>query len=117
MQGISKETITEKVKDAIYETGLLSPRGAITVNQRFKQDYGLQGKGPIAAFTSQVNSRFKPYGKSISTVAMAKCNRVSDLISKLAGPKSALIKKPISLSKEIGIKSSGKTLRKAKVSS
>jgi hypothetical protein len=116
MQGISKETITEKVKDVIFETGLLSPRSAITVNQRFKQDYGLQGKGPIAAFTSQVNARFKPYGKSISTAAMAKCVRVSNLISNLAGQKSGLTKKPISLPKKINTKSSKKTSRKAKVS-
>jgi hypothetical protein len=117
MLGISKETITEKVKDVIFETGLLSPRSAITVNQRFQQDYGLEGAGPIAAFTSQVNARFRPYGKSISTVAMAACVRVSDLISQLAGRTSGLIKKPISLPKKIGTKSGSRTSRKAKVPS
>lgn len=84
MLSISVQTITEKVKDVIFETGLMSPRSAITTSQRFKEDYGLVGSGPIAAFTSRVNGKFKPNGITISVPAMAGCARVSNLISLLS---------------------------------
>lgn len=90
MPNISEPTATELVKDVIYETGLFSPRGAITTRHRFKEDYGLEGRGPIAAFTSRINGRFKPYGKTISPAQMAGCKRVSNLVSLLASSQNAL---------------------------
>ncbi|MGE3992658.1 hypothetical protein [Pseudorhodoplanes sp.] len=93
MLGISKKTITEKVKDVIYETGLFSPRSGITIYHRFKEDYGLEGAGAIAAFTSRVNGRFKPYGATISTTEMAGCARVSNLISLLFKKANKLVRK------------------------
>ena len=83
MRSISKDTITEKVKDVIYETGLLSPRSAITTKQRFSADYGLEDGGAIAAFTARLNTQFRPYGITVSRDEMAACERVSNLITLL----------------------------------
>lgn len=83
MRGISEQTITEKVKDVIFETGLFSPRSAIRPHHRFKADYGLDGRGPVAAFTSRINGAFRPHGITISPTEMAGCLRVLDLISLL----------------------------------
>lgn len=83
MPCISEQTIVEKVKDVIYETGLMSPRSAISMAHRFKEDYGLSGKGPLIAFTTRVNDQFEPYGIGISVDAMSACVRVSDLVATL----------------------------------
>jgi acyl carrier protein len=90
MRGISKETITEKVKDVIYETGLMSPRSAITTRQRFREDYGMEDEGQFAALTNRVNGQFQPYGITISTPEMEGCERVSDLIDLLAKRRTKL---------------------------
>jgi hypothetical protein len=91
MPGISKQAVTENVFDVIFETGLFSPRSGITGNHRFKQDYGLEGNGAIAAFTSRINGRFKPFGATISTAEMAGCARVSNLITLIHGRANTLV--------------------------